>query len=1092
MQLNKNFLGFQPTFRKQLSVVFLLVVALCVGSSTGLGQSPQGTIAGIITDPTGAAVPGATVTATSLQTNDTRSATTNSAGAFRIEAVLPGDYKVSATASSFGTTTIEKMQVVSTVVSSANLVLQPGGATASVDVSTEAQLLRTDSGELSSTLSTQEVQSLPINSLNPYALATTLPGVAVVKTADFTNGTSFAVNGARPRQNNFLLEGVDNNDQGIHGQAFQPENVEAVQEVTFLLNSFSAEFGHGGSVSNLIYQSGSNRFHGAAWNRLFNSSLNATDHNDVLNGNPKAKSRENVFGFRVGGPIIHDRVFFFVSTQWDRLRETANLGNLILPTADGFTKLQTYSSNPRIANLLSAYGSLRGVNQNFARTVQLGNDPVTGVNRGGVNFAGVQRSLGSGTNSYEFVAKGDINLTSADKVQLRYIHAPQTTPYDTQNFPNQLPGFDTEQSGTVDSAGITHTHIFTTALLNELRLSWNRIGFTFDLRPETRANPLALTPAITIANITGYGIPAGTVPQGRFQNTYVLQDALSWSHGKHFFKVGFDVSQIRVKDSVPFNFYGSISYADSTTAGYRSLGNYLDDFGGSASNSASIQFGNPIARPTIWSQNYYAQDTWRMLPNLSVDLGLRYEYNGTPFNYLGYPAFNSANPACFPCNVPQQADKNNFAPRVGFNYSPVPNGKTVISGGFGVFYDHVFTNIIDNIQGSSPNAASKNILSSSKGRGTANWSQVLANITNKNPLATDTSNVIAANLVDPYNLQWNLRVQRELPSSFVLSGAYVGNRGVHQYATTEFNPTVQQGPRVISTRGRIIRQDNTNDSMYHAGQVTLEHKIQYGLTFRGSYTYSKLLDTGSEVFTQTNWSTYAERQYPNPRGLEWGPSAFDLRHLVTLSWVYAPPTWHADGGQKYVAAVVNGWTFSGITSIYSGTPVNMETGYDWNGDGISNDRPGLANPKAPINKWAVHGDDFFDVPAGTYCDGAAFWYTNDDCHPVTLDQVHWVQAPFLTQGKNVSRNVLYAKPNQQWDMAIQRRFTIHELHAIDFRAESFNIFNHALTNQPGFHVNSTLISGIFPDPSYGNNTFLDYGLTNSGGRTLRFLLKYSF
>ena len=1077
----------------------VIALGIFLVSLSSFAQSPQGTIAGAITDATGAAISGATVTATSAQTNDKRTVTTNDAGAYRIEAILPGDYKVEATASSFGATTTTA-HVTSSVATSVNLSLQAGGAATTIDISSDtAELLRTDSGELSNTLSQQEVSTLPINSLNPYALATTLPGVAMVRTVDTTNGTSYASNGSRPRDNNFLIEGMDNNDQGIHGQAFQPANTEAIQEVTFLLNSFSPEFGHGGSVSNLIYRSGSNQFHGAVWDRLFNSSLNATDHADVLAGNPKNKSRENIFGFRIGGPILKNRAFFFVSTQWDRLRQTANLGVLTLPTADGYAKLQQYASNPRVANLLSAYGDLRGTNPNFARTIQLGEDPATGIDRGAVDFAGVQRSLGSASNSYEFVAKVDVNLRPSDKLQLRYIHAPQTTPYDTTNFPTQLPGFDTQQSGTVDNAGLTETHIFSSTLLNELRLSWSRIGFTFDLRPETKANPLALAPAISIANITGYGIPT-SVPQGRFQNTYQLQDAVSWSRGKHSVKVGFDVADIRIRDQVPFNYYGTIPFMDSPDAGYTGLANYIDNYSGISTATANITFGNPVARPEIWSQNYYAQDTWKMLPNLSMDFGVRYEYNGTPFNYLGYPGFNSDNPTCFPCNVRQQADSNNIAPRLGFNYSPIPGGKTVVSGGFGLFYGHVFSNIIDNIQASSPNAASKALRSSGSGRGSASWSNVLNTIADRSPLPTDTANVIAAHLLDPENYQWNLRVQREIPGAVVISAAYVGNRGVHQYATTEFNPIQGGAERLFPTRGRIIRQDNTNDSMYHAGQLTVEHRLQHGLMFRAAYTYSKGLDTGSEIFTSGNWSTYAERQYPNPRRLEWGPSAFDNRHLLSLTYLYNPPVWHADGGKRFAAVLVNNWTIAGITSIYSGAPINVETStnYDWNGDGIVNDRPMLANPKAPLTAYAVHASDFFDgAPDGLYCDGA-YAFNGGDCHPVTLDQVHWVLAPYNTQGNDISRNARYAPYNQQWDMSVQRSFHIHERHTVDFRAESFNVFNHALTNQPAtatqpsHYVDALLQNNIFPTPQAGTTTFLNYGLTNSGGRTLRFLLKYSF
>lgn len=1071
-----------------------LPLGICLFSLSCLAQTPQGTIAGTITDASGAAISGASVTAVSLQTNDTRTANTNAAGAYRIDAVLPGDYKVSATAESFGTTSTPSAHVTSSVVTSVNLVLQAGGATASVDVSAEGELLRTDSGELSNTLDIKEVQNLPIATLNPYSLAVTLPGVAPVKTVDLTNSGSFSVNGARPRDNNFLIEGMDNNDQGIHGQAFQPANAEAVQEVTFLLNSFPAEFGHGGSVSNLIYRSGSNQFHGAVWDRLYNSSLDATDHNDVLNGNPKAKYRENVYGFRIGGPIVHDKAFFFVSTQWDHRRETANLGVLTLPTEAGYAKLQQYASDPRVATLLAAYGTLRGTNPLYAKTIALGPDPNNpAVDRGSVDFAGAQRSLGNQVNSYELIAKGDVNMSAADKLQLRFIQSPLTTPYDVTNFPNQLPGFDTMQSGDTHNAGIIETHIFSPNLLNEIRLNWSRIGFGFDLRPETKANPLSIQPVIGISGVTGYGVPT-SVPQGRYQNTYVLQDAVSVTRGNHFMKFGFDISDIRVRDQAGLNIHGSIPYTNQLAGQhYTALANFIDDFGGTDSSLATISFGNPIARPEIWSQNYYAQDTWKLRPNLSVDFGARYEYNGAPFNYLGYPAFNSDNPACFLCNVKQVPDKNNIAPRLGFNWSPIPNGKTVVSGGFGLFYSHMFTNIIDNIQTSAPNTALKQIRSSTAGRGTANWSGVLGRITDKTPTPKDTANVIASNLVDPENYQWNVRVQRELPASFVFSAAYVGNRGVHQYATTEFNPTVAGGPRLIPTRGRIIREDNTNDSMYHAGQFTLEHKTHAGLTFRGNYTYSKLLDTGSELFTPSdgNWSTYAERQYPNPRRFEWGPSAFDLRHVFSFSYVYTPPEWHAEGAAKAAAAVVNGWTISGITSVYSGTPINVEIGYDWNGDGIGNDRPELANPKAPLNTWAVRGD-LYGLPSTTFCDGTAAYYTADDCHQVSPDQVHWVTGPFYGQGDTISRNAVYAKFNQQWDMSLQRTFKLFETHAVDFRAESFNIFNHALTNQPGYAVKASLATDAINDPTYGANTFLDYGLTNSGGRQLRFLLKYSF
>jgi len=1094
--------------RRGLCLLVLLTFGIVLTSGA---QSTNGTIAGTIVDATGAAIPGATIVATNIQTGIGRTVTTNGAGGYRIESVQPGAYKVVVNAPSFAPTTIDRTDVAASVITSINATLGIVAASATVEVGATTAGLRTDSGEISDTISNMEVQNLPITSLNPYELAFTLPGVTTVTASAFTNGVAFSVDGNRPRDNNFLIEGADNNDQGIHGQAFQPENLEAVDEITFLLNSFSPEYGGGGSVSNLVFQSGTNKFHGAIYERLLNSSLDATDHSTVLNlqggsNSGKAKSRQNLFGFRIGGPILHDRAFFFVSNQWDRLRNTANLGILTVPTAAGYAALKQYASNPRIANLINAYGGLVGTNQLFAVSENLGNDPVTGLPRGTVDFAGVQRSLGGANNSRELEATSDVKISDADKIRFRFIQAPQNTPFDVNNFPDQLPKFDTQQGGVVYNAGITETHIFNQHLLNELRLSWSRIGFTFDLRPETYANPLALAPAVTFTSITGYGIPAGLVPQGSFQNTYQLQDSLNLTMGRHSLKFGFDVADTRIRDEIPWNYYGSIPYA-TVPGGYSDLANYLDDFSGTGNTAATISFGNPVARPEIWTQSYYAQDSWKVRSNLEVDFGLRYEYHGTPFNYLGYPGFNLSNPSAFPLNVPEVGDKNNFGPRLGFNYQPVSGGKTVISGGAGIFYSHVFSNIIDNIQGSSPNAAAKNISPGTTGRGTANWSSILnvcstCVIKTMAPSAIDTANVINPNLLDPLTFEYNLRVQRELPGNFIASAEYVGNRSEKLYQTEEFNPTTPAGPRIIPTRGRIILEDNGADSNYNALELNLDHRTRHGLLLRTAYTYSKLLDDGSEIFTDANGSqisTFAEIQRA-PRRREYGPSAFDHRQRFVASVVYTPPVWHAEGMARVAAAIVNNFTFSGINTFQSGNPLNVEIGFDWNGDGIGNDRPILLNKNAPITNWAIKGEDFFNVAPGTLCDGPEFWATNDPCKVVSAANTHWVTSNFGTTQNTISRDALTTDHFVNTDLTIQRSFKTFEHQSFDFRVEALNAFNQGTTGSNNLNpINANLITGV---PFNGTDTtgsvfsgavtFDNRYLTTAGGRTLRIYARYQF
>ncbi len=302
--------------------MFLLLVSIAIANA----QTSNGTVIGAVTDSTGSAIVGATVTITSVDNGAVRTTTTNQEGTYRIESVLPGVYNVSASAAGFETTVNNGLQVPSSSIVSSSLVLKVGQASDKVEVSADNAVLNTDNGQLSGTIGELEISSLPIASLNPYELALTLPGVMNTQVGGFSNGVDFNVGGGRPRANNFLIEGQDNNDAGIQGQGLQPGNDEAVKEVTIIENAYTAEYGHGaGSVSNLIYKSGTNQWHGAVFERLQNSSLDTVDKNQLYfqslcqaadPGNPDciakvAKYRENMPGFRIGGPILKNKVFGF-------------------------------------------------------------------------------------------------------------------------------------------------------------------------------------------------------------------------------------------------------------------------------------------------------------------------------------------------------------------------------------------------------------------------------------------------------------------------------------------------------------------------------------------------------------------------------------------------------------------------------------------------------------------------------------------------------------------------------------------------------------------------------------------------------------
>lgn len=1095
-----------------------------VAGMTAYTQTSNGTIVGSVTDKSGGAVVGAQVKAVSTLTGAVRETTSNSEGTYRIEFVPPGTYDVSASATGYQTTTHSGLDLPGSAIVTADIVLTIGQTSQIVQVSADNTAINTANSEISATLSEIEINNLPIPSLSPYELAITLPGVMTDEQQEPNppNGVTFISGGGRPRGNNFLIEGQDNNDTGITGQGYQPENDEAYSEIRVLQDNYTAEFGHGaGSVSNLIFKSGTNQFHGAVYLRTENSSLDAVDKQDHFNQvTTKTKYRQNYPGFRIGGPIVRNKVFFFASYQWDFYRATANQAVLSIPTAAGLATLKALPANPRLTNLLTAWGKLVGTinTANQKPSIPLGPDPSTGLDRGTVQVGTAQRALGAATDSPELDLTGDYIPSQTDTLRLRLIRTRITAPIDAQNFPSQLAGFDSDQDGIAWNAGIVETHVFNPRLLNEFRTSYGRIGFIFGLPASTTSNPLYNQPVVTVSGLTGYGIPAGVIPQGRFHNTYQLQDTLSWTHGKHVVKIGADIANIRVRDDIPFNFWGTIGYTSDLnatpysggTVTYKGLANLIDDFGGSTS-TVQQNFGDPVARPNFYLQNYFVDDTFRPIPSLSVEAGLRYEYNGAPFNSstLKYPGIDVNQIACFPtaanaCNSRQQADGKEFGPRIGaaWTHNFIGSYATVIRSGFGIFYDPTYTNIADNAQGSAPNTASPQIFSvagSNNNRGTGQWAEQFANL-NKNPKPTDTADPILNNLKYPRLMHWNFAIEQEIPWSSSFAISYIGERGDRLYGNTNLNPYVDfnldQVTRVVPTRGFIIAREDFGDSQYHGVWSEFDHKFKKGLLFKAGYTYAKLMDDVGDIFTFNNESSYQFGRYPTPRRkTDWGPSAYDHRQRLVLTYVWQPATWHTEGAMKAVGNVVNHWSISGVTQFQSGIPINVEDGYDNDGDGINNDRPLLGSKKAPMDTFAFDDSWFYGTSQGTLCSGPSLWYTNDPCHVVTASQVRWIIPAFDTHPTNpVGKNAVFTPGYQLWNMSIARSFKVYENATFDFRGEFLNVFNHGQPGVPNATLTGFTSPGINTDQfnNNGTNIFDDIDPTVHGSRSIRFVARIQF
>jgi outer membrane receptor protein involved in Fe transport len=1023
-------------------------------------------------------------------------------GEYRIESLTPGPYQVTVTATGFAQSQVNNFQVQTSTVNSLNVTLALPTATATVVVAEAVEQVQTDTGAISGTVSQEQIVNLPIPTGNPFALAPTLPGVVTVQGRDdLTNGASFSVNGLRPRSNNFLIDGFDNNDNGIGGQAYQPTNQEAVQEVTVLTNSYAAEYGRGGaSVSNLSFRSGSNDFHGAGWYSFDGAWLDAVSAEQQQSGLTKVPHYVNhTYGFRAGGPLVKNKLFLFGTSQWNRnFGATTFADPLRIPTPAGYAALSTLSSNQNVQLLLNALGNVRGTPQGFA--------PINIGNRAGcgspclVEVGTFQRFDPTASKSREWTVRGDYVISPGDTVYARYTDSFNSFSPDLFANPAALPYADTQQSGPSRIFGVMWSHTFSPTAINEFRFSGQHIDFGFVPTAATLANPMANLPTLALTSSFGStfwgGFADATWPQGRGHRTFQFQDAVSLVKRGHAIKAGADITVLLVRDTIPFNSNGTISFSsggDCSSIGLTTctdLANYIDNFTGGA-GTVSRQFGNPFVSVPTAFQAYYVQDNWKIRPNFTLDYGVRYEYQPPDmFNVLQYPAIARGSFATDPLLTrhPVKPDRNNWGPRISFAYSPnfakgiFGEGQTVIRAGYGIFYDPFFTNIADNNAASSPNTLG---FSQTGGndplrRGQANATSFINSISaSANPLNSITS--VSSSIFNPMIQQWNFNIQRQLPSHMLAEVAYVGTRGEHLWVNTQINPkdpntwggSTPTGVRIDPARGSIVLRDNRGDSVYHSLQTTLTRNVG-NMTIRASWTWSKAIDNQSEVFATSGGASRWENVF-DPRS-DRGPSAFDRRHRISIAYFYQLPQLRNHG---IFTQAFGGWQTSGTITYQTGAPQTIYLGgWDQNGDGeASNDRPTLVNPLAKINysdacinsPTCISGIGYMDP-----VDGLMDFNTGA---PGTLNQFKYLVYP---QGSgvhgNVGRNTYYLPGQQYWNLSVMKNFSFRgeTKRYFQVRSDFFNAFNH-----PNY--------GLVSSPTFGNvlsGDFLNINSTIGGGRTI--------
>ena len=1096
---------------KKLLLVLLAAVALSSAPFLLLAQTSQGILAGAARDKTGAVIANAKVTLLNEGTGEVRETMTKADGTYRADAIPPGRYTVTIEQAGFDTRKATGVVVNPSVVSSYDAVLSVGKVSDVVEVAAVTNAINTENGQLAGIISTNDIRELPIFSLNPIELATTLPGVQVIVqplAGQGAQGQSFSANGARPRANNFLIDGQEINDVAIAGQGFQPDIPDMYASVAVLTNSASAEFGRaGGAVTNLVTARGSNAFHGSAYERYTGSGLNALNGTQrqskpvLLALTPskfpkKTRFDRHTYGFTAGGPIFKDKLFAFGAGQWQRFFGGVLEGRTDLPDAAGVKMLQAIqgaggtqgAQGALYAKYLSNYSYLTSfINTSStpfeSLVVKANGCPASGCI---VTTGLFQRPSASQQNTdTQFATRVDYTASVKDSVAVRYIH---DRGFLTPDFNNNasLPGFDTKQGGFSELAQVAETHIFGPRAVNELRVSETRLFFQFAFTDESLANPLILQPTLSFAgnSLPNLG-PNQNFPQGRGEDLYQFQDTVGLNFGKQTLRIGADVGRQIEQEYVSQNALGQLNYGSSGSYG-SSLGEFLNNYIGTSGN-VSRTFGATRVDPHNWRTGLFVQDDVKLTPELTLNFGARYDFFSAPENNVAYPAIHAATALTDPINTvfKIKTDKNNISPRAGFAYVPhfglFQDGRTVFHAGFGVYFDGDFSNLVVNEVQSSPNAiAYSQTYTGTDGAPNSNTLLALAV-----PVLSPFSAVqtVVDNLVNPYTYQYNFGLERELPYNLKLATNYVGSRGVKLFANRQYNyNTPSNGtlatPRLNPGRGAINARGNFATSEYNSLQAELSRSYSRGLTFRFAYTYSKDLDNASEVFGTFNSPTsYQANLSGSGITQEWGNSAWDHRNNLTFSYVWAPKGLQANNSflNAGLGALTRHWTLSGIERFQSGPYSTLNvSGFDTNTDGsTANDRPFISNPSAPFKSAAVDGSLIGSVQ-GTYYDVVTYRGgtpgvaagTKVVVDPSTKYFTIGRGQRFLSQA--VGRDTYLQPGYQQHDVALEKGIGLSYIKMgrglLTLRVEANDIGNHNNVAPLGVNVS------LFGQPSQLNPT----------------------
>ena len=976
-------------------VALLTLVLGCFGSAT-LAQTTA-SIKGTVTDDSGAAVSGAKVTLKGVSLGIERSATTSAGGDYEFAVLPPGTYSIQVEMQGFQSQIAPSLVLAVSQNSVQNFGLKLASASSVITVESTQPVVESTTMTVGQVIDKNVVQEIPLNGRHFVDLALLVPGTVTPPqngflTAPLRGQGSFAFNSAGGREDavNFMINGINLNDMSQNQVTFQP-TINTVSEFKIDNSTYSAEFGrNSGSIVNIATRSGSDQFHGEGYDYLRNNFFDARNFFNPTSG-PQSALKRNQFGGDFGGPVIKGRTFFFLSYEGLRQRQG------LTTTSNVFSDAQR--SQIQSSGSASAQGLLQFV------------PAANGTLNGAPSFFG---SASANVNIDQGTV--DISHNFSDKDRIHGYYANQ---HDLRLEPTQgadIPGFGDTRAGVRQVITLGETHVFSPLLINEFHLGANRVHITFS--PNNPTDPttvglsgvlgpdLAFVPVIRVQDLGLLFGAERNFPQGRGDTTVAVGDTLNYIRGAHSLKLGFEFRDFRNDNFA----------TDPGQLIFNTTANFIAGIADTSARTIGVAQANRITQNAL---DFFAQDSYKIRPYLTLELGLRYAWNMTPNEAMGrFVTFDPISDSLVGVSDPYSQNNKNFQPRVGFAWDIFHNGKTVMRAGYGYQVDQPITGMVTGLNSNPPFAVPISV-------GTAQPLSALGTFYDPNN-ATNISPIVINPDFKNANVQsWNLNIQHQILRNTGIMIGYFGSKGTHLEADRNINQPAILGSFAPGSKpfialsatspflpgktlaNSINEHDSDSNSTYNALWVTANQRFAHGLQFNASYTYSHSIDDVSRnlqgILVQDSTDIFNSR----------GSSDFDARHRFVANAIYDLPF----KGNR----IVSGWKLAPIVTVQSGNPFTVVIATA-NINGATNTiRPNLIAPvqiSGDPAQWITNAGTAFAIPAaGSF--------------------------------GNLGRNTFYGPGFTNVDLALIKNTKITERLNLQFRADAFDLFNHPNFGQPG-------------------------------------------